>query len=142
MTFTVLTLLFLAILATVALGYCFFAGKYNTLITLRKQALQAWIDVTAADLRFANELRNQGFTTKANQLEEAAHYAVAVFGQPSAPEKLSAARAAALMHEPDHRDYLGLDRVYKEKVNFYNATLCDPFCAFLAKCCHLRRLPR
>jgi len=142
MTVFALTLLGLAFIAIVAVGYFFFAGKYNTLITLRKHALQAWLDLTAADLCLANEVRKQGFAAEADALEEAAHYAVTVFGQPSASEKLSAARERALARKPGYREHLALASDYEAKVNFYNATLRDPCCYLMAQCCGLRCLPQ
>lgn len=142
MTTVTLALFCLAGIATLALAYFFFTGKYNTLITLRKHALQAWNDLTSADLRLANELRKQGFAAEADTLEEAAHYAVTVFGRPSAPEKLSAARERALARKPGYREHQALASDYEAKVNFYNATLRDPCCFLVAQCCGLRRLPQ
>lgn len=141
MTIIALALLFLASVTAIALFYFYFAGKYNSLITLRQHALQAWIDLTAADLRLARELRDHGFAAEAGLFEEAAHYAVAVFGQPSAPEHLSTARERALNRKPDHCDHLALIRVYEAKAKLYNATLHNPCCSLVAKCCGLHCLP-
>lgn len=132
----------LASAAAGALGCFFFVGKYNMLITLRKHAWQAWIDLTAADLQLASELRDHGFGTEADLLEEAAHYAVAGFGQPLAPEHLSSVRARALACTPDYRAHLDLTRDYEAKANFYNKALYDPCCSLVVRCCGLCLLPK
>lgn len=142
MTTVTLALFCLAGIATLALAYFFFAGKYNTLITLRKHSLQAWNDLTSADLRLANELKKQGFASEADLLEEETHYAVAAFGQPSIPDRLVTAREHARTRNHAHREHLALARDYEAKVNFYNSTLRDPCCFLVAQCCGLRRLPQ
>lgn len=142
MTSITLALFCLAGIATLALAYFFLAGKYNALITLRKHALQAWIDLTSADLRLANELRKQGFASEADLLEEAAHYAVAAFGQPSIPDRLVTAREHPRTRKRAHREHLALAKDYEHKVNLYNVTRRDPCCFLVAQWCGLRRLPQ